>query len=257
MRWWDWVSPQGEQEMIPFLRVYMGKGKQFRTPKRMWEDLWMRKRGDMNHVMGMRKAVTITNFKGPKYQRGILHPIGFWAADGVIPNLQDIAHADSSTAPTPSRQQYAYDSNGSMQGDLSAQQETTIVYTDLTDLTDDPNDHTNDWWPDQPETNEGLNWEIRWRNVQDVGPEPYTADHLLADNTGVDRNVDEWYNLDTVSNDHADATHDGGIGVNRQNGTIKTPDTGLSTMTVDVEIGTDGAETALTSHSYDLDVEGT
>jgi len=48
------VSPQGEEEMIPFLRTYMGKGKQFRTPKRMWEDLWRRQRGSLNHVMGGR-----------------------------------------------------------------------------------------------------------------------------------------------------------------------------------------------------------
>ena len=61
MSWWDMVSPH-EEEMPDFLRAYMGKGMQFRTPKRRWEDLWMLKRGEMNSLVGVRR------FNGPKYQ---------------------------------------------------------------------------------------------------------------------------------------------------------------------------------------------
>ena len=250
VRWWDFVSPQ-EEEMPDFLKV-IAQG--WRTPKRHWEDLWRLRRGELNHVLGMRQA--------PKLRKRQLGIIGLGRmralqASGDTPNLQDITNATSSVAPQSSRQQYAYDSDGSMRGDLDATSEASIAYADLTTLTDDANDHTNDWWPNQPDTNEGLNWDIRYQNEADVGPEPYTASHLLADNTGVNRTSGTWYLLDTVSNDHADATHDGGIGVNRGNGVAKTPDTGLSTMTVDVEIRATGSGSAVASHSYDLDVEGT
>lgn len=258
LRWWDMVSPT-EEEMPDFLRAYMGKGMQFRTPKRMWEDLWMRKRGEMNHVIGMRKAGTIANFKGPKYQKGIICATAFGvAADGTEPNLQNITNATSSISPAPSRQQYAYDSDGGIEGDTDAGTEATIVYVTITTQTDDTNNHTNDWWPDQPDTNEGLNWDIRYLNEALTGSTTgIVLMHLLADNTGVNRTSATWYLLDTISNDHVIASHDGGIGVNRNNGTTKDPAFGVTTLDVDVEIRATGSGSAVTSMHFDLDVEGT
>lgn len=249
--WFGMVTPS-EPELLNMLRLLYGPNW-FRIPKRKWEDLWRLRRGQLNAALGLR------DFKGPKHQRGIIAATAAYqqAPAPSVPTLTDITHADSSVAPTPSRQQYAYDSDGGMRHHLNATTQASIVYTDLSTQTDDTNNHTSEWWPDQPDTNEGLNWDIRWLNFVNAGPELLTASHLFADNVGVNRTDGTWYLLDTVSNDHGDASHNGGIGCNRSNGTTKTPDTGLSTMTVDVEIRTTGSGSAVASHSYDLDVEGT
>lgn len=243
LRWWDMVSPQGEQEMIPFLRAYMGKGKQFRTPKRIWEDLWRLKRGEMNHVMGMRKFGKLTNFKGPKYQAGILHPVGMWhsaASGGTEPELTDIDYSKPSGSGAQ-RIHVAYDSDGAIQwatGGIVG----SATYADLT--TQDGGSHSTEWWPDQPETNEGLNWDIQFTNV--VNAMDFTFRTTVT--TPADRTVDVWYLLDDVSNDHADGTLGGALVTRMAGG--KT--TGSATGEVDVEIGTD--PTAIASHTVDITV---
>jgi hypothetical protein len=195
-------------------------------------------------------------FKGPKLQRGSVSVTPFVnviPTGGVVPILSDIVNATSSVAPTPARQQYAYDTDGGMEADTDATNEASIIYVALTTQTDDANDHTSEWWPDQPDTSEGLNWDIRYLNFSSDGG----ISHLFPDNLGVNRTTDVWYLLDTVSADHADATHDGGIGFNRTNGTAKNPNTGTNTLTVDVEIRATGSGVAVASHSYDLDCIGT
>jgi len=250
------VSPQGEQEMIPFLRAYVGKGMQFRTPKRMWEDLWRLKRGEMNHVMGMRKFGKISNFKGPKFQRGIMHPIGFWAPSGTEPDLSDITDEYSVTSPASARISIAYDSDGTIVADLDAGLPGTITYAQLTTNSDDSNDHTNEWWPDAPSTNEGLNWDIRYTNLVEGGSA--TGRWYFYDTGGAANRIeDTWYLLDTVSNDHADASVDGALGINRNNGGVKTPTYGSADNVMDVEIGVKDSSTATASHQVDITVTGT
>ncbi len=242
LRWWDIVSPQGEQEMIPFLRTYMGKGKQFRTPKRMWEDMWRLKRGEMNHVMGMRKFGSIKNFKGPKFQQGILHPIGFWAPSGTEPALTDITH--SRTVANPSRIQIAYDSDGTMEhyfgGNVGS-----VVWTQLTTQTDDSNDHTSEWWPDSPETNEGLNWEIRYTNLTN-------AFSFVFQTGAADRTEDQWYVLDDVSNDHVAASREGALVV-----LVTGKSSGTTIGISDVEIRVKETGSAVASHNVDITAVGT
>ncbi len=244
--WWDMVSPC-EEDMPEFLKL---AGRGWRTPKRKWEDLWRLQRGQFNSVLGLRR------FRGLKFQRGIVIATAVYPLAANDPALTNIAHVITHTAPQAVRQQYAYDSDGGMRHDLDATIEGSITYTDLTTQTDDTNDHTNEWWPDQPDTNEGLNWDIRYLNFVDAGPRPLTASHLLADNTGTNRVSGTWYLLDTISNDHVDGSHDGGIGCNHSNGTEKNPSGGNSIMTVDVEIRVTGSGSAIASHSYDLDVNG-
>jgi len=254
LRWWDWVSPQGEQEMIPFLRAYMGKGKQFRTPKRKWEDLWRLKRGDMNHVMGMRIGPTIKAFKGPKYQMGIICAAHFGVAaggGGTEPNLQNITHSRSQAlAGTQQRLIFAWDSDGSVVHDIGATTAVSVAYTELTTQTNDTNDHTNDWWPDQPETNEGLNWDIQY-NDESLGGTGGTVAYLQT-TAAANRTTATWYTLDTVSNDHGDGHQRGAICLIRANGNPKTPTSGTATLTVDIEIRTTTTGSAVTSNTLDL-----
>ena len=258
LRWWDMVTPR-EEEMPGFLRAYMGKGKQFRTPKRIWQDLWMRKRGEMNHVMGMRKFGTIKNFTGPKYQRGIICATAFGVAPaggGTDPSLLDISNHWHQTAPVQARQFYGYDSDGSMEWEETSTFANIVWGTELTTGTDDSNDHTNKWWPDQPETNEGLNWDIRYLNEVLNGRGGTSGGMHLFKNAAVNRNSGQWYLLDTVSNDRVNGTQDGAIGHNRGNGTTKNPDSGHSNADVDVEIRVKDTGIAVASHSYVLDTGG-
>ena len=256
MRWWDWVSPQGEQEMIPFLRAYVGKGMQFRTPKRKWEDLWRLKRGFLNNRLGERNFGT---FKGPKYQRGILHPIGMWhdaaGGGGTEPDLTNVTDSESQVSPQAVRQSLAYDSDGALRWWAGPGVGTSIVYATLTTQTDDANNHTGEWWPDQPETNEGLNWDIQYNT--DVSTGSVTARHYFEDSASAARTISTWYLLDTVSNDHADATDNGALGVNRTNGTAKTPDIGSGNIIVDVDIRATGSGSAVATHTVSLTVVGT
>ena len=257
--WWDMVSPR-EEEMPNFLRAYIGKGMQFRTPKHKWEDLWRLKRGEVNGVLGMRKFGTIKKFTGPKYQRGILNPIGFWVepagGGGTEPNLQDVTHLNSQTAPTQARIALAYDSDGSLEFDGDATTLATIAYTDLTTQSDDVNTHTNDWWPDQPDVNEGLNWDIQYTNLVHTGiGSVRTFWNTLGSPIG-NRVSGEWYLLDTVSNDHADAGGDGAMVINRGNGTAKNPDTGSSDVDVDVDIRATGSGGSVAGHALDFTCNG-
>lgn len=246
------VTPR-EEEMPGFLRAYMGKGMQFRTPRRMWQDLWMRKRGDMNHILGMRKFGKIKAFTGPKYQKGmIVIATGVTSGATTEPNLQNVTHTNSQTAPTQARIFLAYDSDGSLRFDGDATTAATIAYADLTTQSDDSNTHTNDWWPDQPETNEGLNWDIQYNTTTHTG----VGTHWLFYDGAANRTISTWYLLDTVSNDHADAIPDGAIGINRGNGTAKTPDTGSSDGQADVDIRATGSGSAIATHTTDFTVDG-
>jgi hypothetical protein len=254
VRWWDWVSPQGEQEMIPFLRAYMGKGKQFRTPKRMWEDLWRLKRGDMNHIMGVRKAPTITNFKGPKYQKGIICAAGVFASGGTEPDFTDITNTESNVSPTRSRTHVWWNSDGEIR--FYTGTAATPTYAALTTQSGDANNHTGEWWPDEPETNEGLNWDIRYTNENDtvLGNVAWK----FYDTVGVaNRVVDTWYLLDTVSNDAGDLVNHGSYGTNRSNGTAKNPTTGTAIQEADIEIRATGSGSAVASNTTSLTVIGT
>jgi len=257
VRWWDMVSPQGEQEMIPFLRTYMGKGKQFRTPKRIWEDLWRLKRGELNHIMGVRSFDMFGKFKGPKYQRGIICATGAVvqaAAGATSPNLQNITNTTSQTAPTQTRQHYAWDSDGAIRIANDGTTVASITYATLTTQTDDTNDHTGDWWPDQPDVNEGLNWDIQY-NTESTGGTLAVAHYLK--NAGTNRTTATWYLLDTVSNDHADASVNGSIGLSRTNGSLKSPDTGSATLAVDIDIRATGSGGSVANQVFALTCTGT
>ena len=243
------VTPS-EQEMLAVLRVLYGPDW-FRQPRRTWEQIWRERRGELNHILGMRR------FKGPRYQRGSMSvfPSAVSAAvAGTVPNLQDITHAHQEVAPQSSRIMLGWDSDGSIEhyfGNVIS----NIVYSQLTTQSDDSNDHSNDWWPDQPETNEGLNWDIRFDNEVEGGVDGIY--HYLKDGGGVDRVSGTWYLLDTVSNNRADASNNGAIGINRLNGTAKSPSTGVATLDLDIEIRTTGTGSAVASQALDLEVEGT
>lgn len=248
--WWDTVSPR-EEEMPEFLKL-IAQG--WRTPKRYWEDLWRLRRGELNHVLGMRRF----KFGNPKYQKGVLHPAGFWHAPpgggGTNPTLTDITNTFSQVAPTPANQFYAYDSDGSLDWDeFGGAFGTNPIYTGLSTETDDTNNHASEWWPDQPDVNEGLNWDIRYLNEVLVGGIAY----YFRDNLGANRTTATWYLLDTVSNDHADGGANGAIGHRRGNGTAKSPSTGTATLDLDVEIRATGTGSAVASHTYDLATAGT
>ncbi len=239
MNWWNMITPH-EEEMPGFLRRYIGKATGWRTPKRRWEDLWRLKRGELNHVMGMRKFGTITNkFKGPKFQKGIICATAAYTSVGTQPNLQDITD-DKAPATGAQRIHIGYDSDGSIrwaEGGLVG----SIVYVDLTTQTDDSNNHTNDWWPDQPDTNEGLNWDIRYTNV--------TATFSFNFSATVE---DVWVNLDTMSNNIADATSTGIMGTAQVG-----KGTGVDDGVGDVEIRPTGGGATVASHTLDIQVTKT
>ena len=247
MRWWDMVSPR-EEEMPDFLRAYMGKGKQFRTPKRIWQDLWMRKRGEMNHILGMRKFGTIKIFNGPKYQKGIICATAFGVATagGTSPALSTFSHTHTELAASASRIQLAWDSDGTLEHYFG----TTVglvVWTQLTTQSDDGNNHTNEWWPDNPETNEGLNWDIRRTN-----PTNDAFSFHLQTSVPADRAVDDWFLLDDVSNDHADAAKEGCLSTR-----IGTKGSGTTNSTTDIEIRIKDTGNAVASHNVDFTVIST
>jgi len=245
------VSPR-EEEMPEFLRtIALG----WRTPKRKWEDLWRLRRGELNHVLGMRQAPSLR-----KHQRGSVSafahaPVVPEAGGGSTPNLQDITDEYSVSSPTIARISIAYDSDGSIVADLDCAGPGTIVYAALTTNSDDANDHTNDWWPDQPDVNEGLNWDIRYTNLVETGSA--TGRWYFYDTGGAANRVeDTWYLLDTVTNDHADASANGALGINRNNGTAKSPSTGTANNVMDIEIRATGTGSAVASHQVDITVTG-
>jgi len=260
VRWWDMVSPQGEQEMIPFLRAYVGKGMQFRTPKRRWEDLWRLKRGFLNNRLGERNfgTLSLSNFKGPKYQRGIICAAAFGveAGGGTTPTLSNVADSNSVTSPSQCRNVLAYDSDGALRWDGAATTVASITYATLTTGTDDTNDHTGEWWPDQPDVNEGLNWDIQFTVDTQTGSGGGSVWYSFSA-ASVNRTISTWYLLDTVSNDHADGSRDGCWGVGRGNGTAKSPVTGTTTHDGTIEIRATGSGSAVATHTVQLDCVGT
>ena len=243
LRWWDMVSPQGEQEMIPFLRTYIGKATGWRTPKRKWQDLWMLNRGDMNHIMGMRKFGSISNyFTGPKYQKGMIAiAAAVYDGGGTEPELTDIDY--SKTAATGAQRVHvAYDSDGSIvwgEGGVIG----GLTYADLT--TQDGGSHSTEWWPDKPETNEGLNWDIRYTNLTNS----FDFHFRTTVTTPADRAEDSWFVLDDVSNDYADATNQGALVITAV-GKGSSSDTGIT----DVEIRVTTSGSAIASHNVDTTV---
>jgi len=249
--WFGMVSPR-EEEMPDFLKV-IAQG--WRTPKRKWEDLWRLRRGDLNHVLGMRQH------SGPKYQRGVIgatarrRVLGV-AAGGTMPDLTDVDGLEQNSAPAQSRISLWYDSDGGLEWYQGTGGVGSVLYSPLTTQSADANDHTSEWWPDQPDVNEGLNWDIRYLNEELTGSGGIL--HYFQDTVGPTHRVSgTWYLLDTVSNDAADATDEGSMGVNRSNGTAKSPNVGLATLDVDVEIRATGSGSAVASHHCDFTVEGT
>jgi hypothetical protein len=257
LRWWDWVSPQGEQEMIPFLRAYVGKGMQFRTPKRKWEDLWRLKRGFLNNRLGERNfgMLSLSNFKGPKYQKGIICAAAFGVSTGTEPVLTAVTDSHSENSPTQCRNVLGYDSDGSLQWDGAATTVASITYATLTTGTDDTNNHTGEWWPDQPATNEGLNWDIQFTVDTQTGSGGGSVWYSFS-TTSTNRTISTWYLLDTVSNDRTNGTRDGCWGVGRTNGTAKNPITGTTTHDGTIEIRATGSGSAVATHSVQLDAVG-
>lgn len=239
--WYDMVTPS-QMEMTEFLRHYLGVNW-WRMPPKRWHDIYMQHRG----LCGMKP-----------YQRGFIQHLGFWkeVAAGTNPNLQAITHTQTSVAPTPARIQMAYDSDGSIEHYFGVGL-ASVVYTDLTTQSDDTNDHTNDWWPDQPDVNEGLNWDIRTTNETIDETDGQADFYRFEDGVPTERSVDTWYLLDTVSNDHADASRAGALTVLHRGGGAKTPAPGSCTYTGTVEIRVTTSGAAVTSHVLTLDATTT
>lgn len=235
LSWYEMVKPSAE-EMIAFLRCYLG-ANWWRHPPKKWHDTYMRYRGQCGMAA---------------YQRGFMRIPGFWsepAAGETSPALSAITHSHTELTPTAARIHIAYDSDGRIEWDATTNP-TQIVYTELATETDDTNDHTGEWWPDSPDVNEGLNWDIRFTNETIGG----TGGNIqrFRDNLAANRTVDIWYLLDTVSNDHADASANGSWGLLRANGTAKNPNFGTATVTVDIEIRVKDTGSQVATHFVDL-----
>lgn len=245
--WWEQVSPQqGEIEQL--LRAYIGKATGWRTPKRKWEDLWRLKRGELNHVLGQRRAFIKQRGSVSAFPYGVLVP----PTGATSPTMTDITHTHpTSVAPTPARIQIAWDSDGAIRFDGDATTVATVAYATLTTQSDDANDHTGEWWPDQPDVNEGLNWDIR--STSEVNP---PSRRFWETGVGT-RAVDTWYLLDTVSNDHADASADGCIVCLHSGGTAKSPSPGTKLVDVDIEIRATGSGGAVATTTLDLESQTT
>ena len=246
LSWWDMVSPN-EPELIAMLQVLYGPDW-FRIPNRKWEDLWRLRRGDLNAELGKRR------FGNRKRQGGWMVPIGFWRPQGTTPELSNVTHDHTSVAPEQSRIHLAYDSDGAIRF-IEGTTLASMIYADLTTQSDDTNNHSSEWWPDQPDVNEGLNWDIQYTKVTETGV--VTARRYFQ-SALVDRAAaPTWHLLDTVSNDHADAGLNGAIVVHRSNGTAKVPETGTGELTVDIDIRATGSGSSVAGHRLDLTVNGT
>jgi len=243
--WYGMCKPQlGEMET--FLKRF--KQPEFwRVPKIHWQQLWLENRGDLNHVLGVRHFGKI---KGPRYQRGMLHPAGFWhdppAAGGDAPALTDITNTYTTTAPTNAGQQVRYHTNGYIDWD-EAVNFASIVYAQMTTDTDDANDHTYEWWDAAPSTGEGANYDIRYTGTTG------TWTKIFYDTGGAaNRVVNTWYLISTVYADSGDGVADGCLRQHKPGGNAKSPNPGTVTGTIDVEIRATGSGSALASHTVDL-----
>ena len=245
-RWYDMVSPRA-WEMPDFLKL---AGQGWRTPKRKWEQLWMEQRGNFNKQLGRRV------FKGPKFQRGVLHPVGFWfeppSGGGPATNLTNVTSSSTVAAPTSLILLLGYDTNGHLewigehQGLIG-----TAVWSTLTTGSDDANDHTDEWWDANPSTNIGASYDLQYNTVTETDGGGGTVFHYFKDGTATNRTISTWYLISTVDADRADGSNAGGIGIRRGGGTAKSPVTGTSRVQVDVDIRATGTGSALATHSID------
>ena len=240
--WTDLVKPN-EEHMNWFLRRYVG-ADWWRTPMMTWRELFTRKRGQLNHIRPPMKS-KIHVFNGPKYQRGMIvmatqfgvapPPVG-----GTNPAETDVRHTHTTTAPQNARQAIRWTDNGFLEWDAFGGALNNGTYAILTTQTDDTNDHTDEWWPDQAEANIGDSYEIQFTNV--TTPFTFTLATLTAN-----RNVDQWYNISDVYDDSVGNTSDGCMHLNRVGGTSKNPNPGTANGQVDMEIGENGTSTAISS----------
>lgn len=246
------VTPS-EAEMRNFLREYYG-AEHWRVPFMRWREAFHRNAGLLiaeNRIPKLKKyqrgSVSVTPFANAAQQG---------AASGTIPDLSDVTDDESNVAPAQSRISLWYHTDGDLQWWAGTGTVAAVLYAQLTTQSDDANDHTLEWWPDNPETDIGLDYDIRYLNEVETGTP--TARHYFQDTIGpTDRVSGTWYLLDTVSDDAADATDEGAMGINRGNGTAKTPNTGFGRTEVDVEIRATGSGSALASHAVDITVTGT
>lgn len=251
--WYDTLRPRrGEFEQ--FLQKYIG-ADWWRVPKRLKEELWLIKRPQLNHVLGMRRF----RFGSPRYQRGVLHPVGFWFEPGgdPAPALTAITHTVSNVSPTQSWQLYGYDTNGHMEWYAGTGPVGSVVYSTLTTGSDDTNDHTAEWWDANPSTNIGASYDLQYNTVTENGTAGGTIYHYFKNSSAIDRTISTWYLISTVDADRADAANTGAIGMRRGNGTAKSPSPGTSILTVDVDIRATGTGSALATHTLTITNTGT
>jgi len=242
--WYDMLRPRpGEPE--DFLKKFIGAGW-WRTPKRKKEELWLFKRPELNHVLGMRKFPTLR-----RLQRGSVSVYTFnypysAGGGGDAPALTDITNTYTTTAPTNASQQVRYHTNGYIDWDEAANF-ASIVYAQMTTDTDDANDHTYEWWDAAPSTGEGANYDIRYTGTTG------TWTKIFYDTTGAaNRVVNTWYLISTVYADSGDGVADGCLRQHKPGGIPKSPNTGTKTGTIDVEIRLKDTGSALASHTVDL-----
>jgi len=249
--WFDMVTPS-EAEMRNFLREYIGPDH-WRVHQMRWRELFHRNAGILiaeNRIPKLRK-----------FQRGsvgitvVANAAQQGAGGGTEPALLDIVQSETQVAPESARIQIAYDVDGTIEYYFG----TTVglvVWAQLTTQSDDANNHDAHWWPDEPETDIGDDYDIRYLNEVEGGAGG--TFFYFRDTVGPTNRVSgTWYLLSTVSDDHADASANGCINCLRTNGTAKTPSTGNADLDVDIEIRATGSGSALASHNLDLDVEGT
>lgn len=243
--WYGMISPRA-WEMPEFLKL---AGQGWRTPKRKWEQLWMDQRGNFNAQLGRRI------FKGPKYQRGILHPVGFWAepAGGDAPALSNVTSSSTVAAPTVLLIFLGYDTDGYLQWSGEHQGLVgTMTYSTLTTQSDDTNDHTAEWWDANPSTNIGASYDIQYNTVTETDGGGGTLFHYFKDGTGTNRTISTWYLISTIDADRADGVNNGCLGIRRGGGTAKSPDPGTSRLQVDADIRATGSGGVLATHSLDF-----
>jgi len=110
----------------------------------------------------------------------------------------------------------------------------------------DANDHTSEWWPDNPETDEGLNWDIRYTNVADAFDWSFRRPDGSPPGS---RLVDIWYVIDEIDQDLADGSTMGALVI-----AITGKDVGTSDGIADIEIRATGSGAAVASHEVNLQV---
>lgn len=236
--WHDFLRPrQGEPEQL--LQTYVGTDW-WRTPKRKMEELWLLKRPELNHMLGLRE------FKGPRRQRGSVSAFAYGPVvpAGAAPALSTITNTYTTAAPDNPRQSIMYANDGTILWDEVIGAGTGIVYAVLTTQTDDANDHTYEWWDAAPSASIGASYDIR-----------YTAaafDFIFTDGTDTDRTINTWYLIQTVAADGGDGITRGCLQEVKPAGTAKTPSPGTDVGTATVEIRATGSGSALASHSITL-----